>query len=428
MILLFLIFLVYKLLLDFFCFFILDGISTDFLIVYNDGRYMLSWLLYVIICLFLSYWLDKEKEFSISQQIIISLFMFSIVPFIALFSGDIISMDCFITNLFFISLFLSIYLFSSRKYSCSKIGVVEYFPLLHIEDYLPKIKKYVFGGIVFISIFSVVFTFFYYMGGSLFLDGFNVYEQRALYAQSSIPILLRYTLGASNIVELIVLIWLLSRKKYFLAVIMLCISYLHFSLGGEKTVLFSIVLGVCFFFLKRIINKKSFLCFFCMAIFGGILSGQLYFFDILEVPWLASFIRRAFFVPSLLNQYYYDYFSVHPFLYWGINRDYSIGLGINNQISYIFLNSPGGFANNGLLGDAYSNAGYIGLFLVSVLLVIICKLFDFSSYGLNKLYCIGVSIYIAFGLLNSVCTTVMVTHGGFIGILLLYCLPRNDDC
>lgn len=119
---------------------------------------------------------------------------------------------------------------------------------------------------------------------------------------------------------------------------------------------------------------------------------------------------------------------MHSFVWWGVNRDYSIGPGLANQISYIFLNSPSGFANNGLLGDAYSNAGYIGLFFVSTLLALICKLYDFALCGMNKIHYIGVSIYIAFGLLNSVLTTVMITHGGLIGILLLYCLPRNEDC
>lgn len=423
------IFFIYKLFLDFFAFFILDEISHDFGMVYSDERYIVSWLVYMIICFILSYWLNKKQEFVISQQIIISLFMLSTVPSIVLFSGNIINIDCFSTNLFFIGLFLLMYeaSFITWSFSLGECTFLYSFQL-YIKQHLPKIKKYVAGVILFISIFSVIFTFFYYMGGRLFLDGFNVYEQRALYSQSNIPIFLRYTLGSSNIVELITLIWLFSRKKYFFAMLMLCISYLHFSLGGEKTVLFSIVLGVMFFCFKRIMNKKIFLSFFCIVICGGILSGGLYFFDILEVPWLASFVRRSFFVPSLLNQYYYDYFSMHSFVWWGVNRDYSIGPGFTNQISYIFLNSPSGFANNGLLGDAYSNAGYIGLFFVSTLLALMCKLYDFALLGMNKIHYIGVSIYIAFGLLNSVFTTVMITHGGLIGILLLYCLPRNEDC
>ena len=348
-------FFLYKLLLDFFCFFILGTISHGFVIVYSDERYFLSWCIYSVLCLIVSYWLKLEKEFSISQQIILSLFMFSTVPFIVLFSSESITVDCLLTNLFFIVVFMLIYFAISKSILLigNRLSLLQQ-RKLHIRN-----RENVFKIVVALSVSSVIFTFFYYMGGSLFLDGFNVYDQRALFAKANIPVILRYILGFSNIVELVLLILLLDRKQYLFAGIMLCVSYIHFSLGGEKTVLFSIVLGVVLFWARKILNKNSFIVFFCIVILGGILTGGLWQLGVIEVPWLASFVRRMFFVPSLLNQYYFDYFSTHQFSFWGLNRDYSIGLGIANRLSYIYLNSPNGFANNGLLGDAYSNAGYI---------------------------------------------------------------------
>lgn len=415
-------FFLYKLLLDFFCFFILGTISHDFMIVYSDERYVLSWCIYSVLCLIVSYWLKSEEEFPISQQIILSLFMFSTVPFIVLFSSESITVDCLLTNLFFLVVFIVIYFAISK--SIRLIG--DRLSLLQQRKLPMSNRENVFKIVVALSVASVIFTFFYYMGGSLFLDGFNVYDQRALFAKANIPVILRYILGFSNIVELVLLIWLLDRKQYLFAGIMLCVSYIHFSLGGEKTVLFSIVLGVALFFARKIITKSRFILFFCIVILGGILTGGLWQLGVIEVPWLASFVRRMFFVPSLLNQYYFDYFSTHQFSFWGLNRDYSIGLGIANRLSYIYLNSPNGFANNGLLGDAYSNAGYIGCVYSAILLSIVFKLFDFVSDGIDKICYIGVSVYIAFSLLNTICTTVMVTHGGFIAMLLLYCLPRDN--
>lgn len=422
MIISFIEFCIYKLLLDFFCFFILGTISYDFVIVYNDEKYVFSWCIYSALCLLVSYWLKSEEEFKISQQIILSLFMFSTVPFIVLFSSESINIDCLLTNLFFIVVFMLIYFAISK----SILLIGDRLSLVQQRKLPISSRENVFKIVVVLSVSSVIFTFFYYMGGSLFLDGFNVYNQRALFAQANIPVILRYILGFSNIVELVLLIWLFDRKQYLFAGIMLCVSYIHFSLGGEKTVLFSIVLGVVLFFARKILTKNSFILFFCIVIFGGILTGVLWQFGVIEVPWLASFVRRMFFVPSLLNQYYLDYFSTHQFSFWGLNRDYSIGLGIANRLSDMYLNSPNGFANNGLLGDAYSNAGYIGCIYSAIFLSIAVKLFDLVSDGIDTVHYIGVSVYIAFSLLNTICTTVMVTHGGFVAILLLYCLPRDE--
>lgn len=406
-------------------------------------RYVLSWIPFLVLiffytCLFFNR--DKLKT-SFSQQAMLLLILLSVIPFFSMYSAGVISDECcyYYNILFYVLLLVQVginYFFYTNT-TLSEIKNNNHYKIC-------KIKKYFFVIMCSITIFSIIVTFFYFVGGKLYLDGINVYEQRAFFStiQNNMPRVLVYVLGFANVIEIIMMIYCLHIKKYLYAVFLIIIWYMHFSLAAEKSVFLSVIMAVVIYLVAKKITMgrvivfhiaTALICLFLACfkyIYYVIDCDQSDFFDVvssLGSPIPADIFRRLVFLPVYLQNLYVGYFADRTPNYWGINPEYSIGPGLENYISDVYFNSPLGHANTGLLGDCFVNMGVYGVLVYPIVLGIILCCFDYVLKGKNAIIFMGLALWFANYIMNSVLTTIMVSHGGFVMLLMLWCFPDDND-
>ncbi len=73
------------------------------------------------------------------------------------------------------------------------------------------------------------------------------------------------------------------------------------------------------------------------------------------------------------------------------------------------------------------NFGFFGLFLWSIFLSLILKLFDFFSKNKNIKITIGAIAMPAIVLTNSALLTCLLTHGLLLSLIVLYLLPKQNE-
>ena len=224
------------------------------------------------------------------------------------------------------------------------------------------------------------------------------------------------------------------------------VLYMHFSIAAEKSVLFNVVFAVAIYFAAQKITMLRVVVFQIITAIVCLLLALCHYVyyitdweqsDLLDLlRWLgsgmpSSLFRRAVFTPAHLQEVWFSFFEDHTPSYWGINTDYSVGPGLDNYISDIYLNSPLGHANTGLLGDCFANMGEYGVFVYPIFIAIILWCFDYVLKGKNVIMFMGLALLFANALMNSMLTTVMISHGGIVMLFMLWCFPndaweRND--
>lgn len=136
-------------------------------------------------------------------------------------------------------------------------------------------------------------------------------------------------------------------------------------------------------------------------------------------------------MPNLLNYYYFDFFTKYQpdyfrqsFLrYFGIQSNYT---RIPNLIGMEYFGRPGMAANSGLISDAITNLGLVGVIIAPMVLAIVLKIFDDVTVGLDDRIFIIPSIYISYVLISSFLFTSLLTHGFFAMMFIFYFLPRES--
>ena len=153
--------------------------------------------------------------------------------------------------------------------------------------------------------------------------------------------------------------------------------------------------------------------------------------------WFATlFLRRALYVPSVLNFYYFDFFQAQfetMKYYWSESR-ITLGLiprpydlRVVNLIGSEYFGRDEMSANAGWIGSGLANAGYFGVALYSIGFGFVLGFLDARARSLG-LALVGAS----FALLvltiaaSSDFLTVLLTHGLLLALLLLLILkPRS---
>ena len=131
-------------------------------------------------------------------------------------------------------------------------------------------------------------------------------------------------------------------------------------------------------------------------------------------------IRRVFFLPSLLDVYYFDFFQDNPIYYshsfFTSIFNYPYFQSPKSLISINYFNDFNMNANNGLISDGYMNLGVVGILLNLILFS--CIMTFIKSLNISmKFY--GIVFLFIFSVLSSPLSTIMVTHGGFILLIIL---------
>jgi len=141
---------------------------------------------------------------------------------------------------------------------------------------------------------------------------------------------------------------------------------------------------------------------------------------------LDFFLRRVLYIPALIGNYYYDFFSQYGFQYWKyslLGRVFNLTTDFPVQPPYIigevYFGNPRNFAVTGYLGTEYMNGGILGVLLASIFLIFIFKYMDMCSERIGREIVLITIIAPIYTLWNTGILTAFLTGGVFLSLLIL---------
>lgn len=374
------------------------------------SSYFCSWIsLFIFIPLIIRLYQSQNSFFA---NVIVLLFLMAYVPSTSLIA--FMPMDGM-----FVSLIISYWLLFMISVSWLKNK--------HLHHLSIKNGHYMFYLIMIVLILSIVYVSGVYTHFRISFDLINEYELRADSKHWNLPGILHYLIPAAGTILPMYLVYFLQRKKKFVVLILSIVILLNFSLGGHKTVLFLLLLCFWgyFFFTSKSIYKYSW--------FLTIITCISYFeYKIFSSFWGATLIiRRVLYVPAFLNYQYYDFFSVKEKDMWrtGILGRFGFESPYGQaKISHLIgehMGYPEMGANNGLFSDAYANFGILGILFFPFLLVMYVKIMDSFAKGIDVNLLILPIIATVLGFISSFFTTLLLTHGLLVLLLLFAVFPNK---
>jgi len=372
--------------------------------------YLISWIILLVpVGFILNQYLSERTFFA---NVVVLFYLFGFIPGTSLMA--FMPMD-----FSFVALFAS-YWFLLFFFSCSFKSVK--------TIVLPtKISKLVLYGILLIISVSVIYVWWNYAGGRILNIFYYALDMRLEARTWELPTILRYALTIAMKVLPFLLVYFLWQKKKILPILIILVILFNFSIGGNRSVLFYLLLALLGYWLY---NEKR------IALYSWVLSfvsaTSLLEYVVGESYRIGSLIMlRVLYFPALLNYMYYDFFSMHEFDYFrqSFLRHFGVTSPYKEPISTIigaeYFNRPEMNANNGFFSDAYLNLGIIGIFIFPFLIVLLLKIIDATSRGLNPKL-LAVPILVVFGTIMSIpLTTALLTGGIIVLVFCLLILPRN---
>ena len=137
--------------------------------------------------------------------------------------------------------------------------------------------------------------------------------------------------------------------------------------------------------------------------------------------------RRFLMIPAMLKFRYYDFFSVNPKVYFADGRigdlfhivsPYDSPIPIVIRRFYEGPNSSGS-ANTGYWGDAYANAGLLGVICLSVILAVMIKIIELITRNTPIEVVAATSVFTILSL-NDVAFFTNILSGGMFILFVLY--------
>jgi hypothetical protein len=310
--------------------------------------------------------------------------------------------------------FLHFFVLSFKDYRISKFNENSSLKLI-----IATVSLIVIVGIIYIS--GIYNNFRFHFG---LMD---VYKIRFAKRDLILPLWVAYFQPISATLSPVLMIYFFIRRKYALFAVFILIQLLMFGFGANKTTFFTLLISIFVCFLTMDFAKRVIILFF------GILNIGV-FVEILltKISFIGYFFQyRICFLPSLLSYQFFDYFHKNKLLYLRESFLRFFGFSTGNKLETPFLISKVYYgkeimsSNNGLCGDAYSNFGWISLFIYPLLLAFLLKLFDSVSYNHDHRIIIVISMILSLGLTNNTLFGLLLTNGFMFLIILLFLLPAT---
>ena len=293
----------------------------------------------------------------------------------------------------------------------------------------PLFQKFKIADIIILILcLNVFYLSWRYTGFRFHFGLMNVYEIRTEARSYQFPKIFGYLLTFADNILPIGLVYYMNKKKWLIAVVLIVMIYLNFSITATKQIFFLLLLAIIgYFFIRELKISKHILLGFLLLMSAGAL--EYFFFSTYLISTLSTY--RVFFIPAKLHYVYYNYFSVNEldyfrqsFLKGFLDSPYKENIGF--LMGYVDIGDFTARANNGLFSDAYFNLGTLGIIIFPFVITIILKLLDGAIHGLmsNMFFIIIVSY--SFVLLGLPFSTILLS-GGFIPLIIyLYSIPRKN--
>ena len=308
--------------------------------------------------------------------------------------------------------------------------------LLIVAGLLPRVKVprpghdlLVTGTLVLAGMSVYVYGMLLLSGGlgRLSFDLLSVYEVRAEFVQTRVPLMGYFVPWQATVVNIVLLCYALQRRNYWLISFACVAQLLIFGMTGHKSFLLAPALAGGVYLIWRTRNALFY-------IFGGaaVLVLASYLLFLISGNHLAPsiLIRRLFFVPAGNHLIYYDFFSQpeNPFVMLSNSIlapfvRYPYDMPLTRVISWAYWGrdfSP----NVGYLGDAFAHFGFMGMFLFSIILGLFLRVVDSVGSRLPTNLVAAVMATPAMALTNSALFTSLLTHGLILATILLWLMGR----
>ena len=269
-------------------------------------------------------------------------------------------------------------------------------------------------SIGYLLVISVVLGFNFDLDLLLLRD---VYDRRFAVEDRYNTFILYSSSFMSKFVLPISLLRSLQKKKYIVALVVILLFVWFFLTTSLKTVLFTPIVIIALFYARK--TKR--LEIETLMIFGLslLLIGEYVLLDGILLS------RRLFYIPSILNNYYFDFFQgnsqylsygwYNPFLNYGYE------LSPNRLIASVYWGDSGTSANNGLVSSGFMNFGVLGVYFYSILFGLVIA--QFPNRIQRKFA--GVFVLMVFAFTTSFFITSMLSHGILLFLLLNRALLRR---
>lgn len=270
-------------------------------------------------------------------------------------------------------------------------------------------------GILYVGLifFSAIILFIsgYYAHFRLHLSFDDVYDLRHESSSFNIPTIIRYVWSpATNILPLL-FAYFLQKKKRIICFCIIIIIFLNFSINGMKSTIFKLLICVAFVLINFKDFKKYYLPGFICLLLLTLLEASIWDFHFIH----DVVVRRAIFIPPLLDTYYYDYITQNGPMYYARG-----GTAVQYTIGELYYGSSDIECNNGLFSDAFMNLGILGCFIYPIVYAFMFRICGSAFRGAEKGLIVFAAIIMSYTLEGSELTTGLLTHGLFLFCVFLY--------
>lgn len=301
------------------------------------------------------------------------------------------------------------------------------FPVLYVKKTNSNIQKTIINFITLIISSIVIFIWARYTNFNLQFDIIQVYETRAEFASISLPtVLIMLRSFASTVIPILILNAFVTKRR-FLGIIIFIIGFLNFSIDGSKTAFFMLLVAV----ISYIFYKDWMIKIVCPLLTAITIASGLMIEIFDNIYPLSMFIRRVMFVPIQLSEFYIKYFSENSLNLF--RNGFLDKIGFTSVYDLQIPRLMGQFmgnessANNGLIGDAFSNLGFVGILIMPIILIVIFRFMDSLSKNISMNVIFVSCVNFSIGFTNSSWSTILLTHGFLVICMLLYIFPSNDE-
>lgn len=255
--------------------------------------------------------------------------------------------------------------------------------------------------------------------------GSEVYDARAA-ANSRANLITSYLFSPLGKVLLptLLIMGLLHKDWKTTTLAVFAMLYL-FMVNPHKSVLFSIPVAIAFVFFKRYETKTgAFLLLMDIVLILTVVMRVLMNNVLPE----SILVRRGFFLPALICDGYFSFFeNNHLMLSHSVMKGflaYPYEWDPAHLMGFMMQEQSFTSYNTGIIADGFMNFGHLGVILWIVTATLLFKYID--SLGIRSAY-FGVVFIFLYTLTNSALLTALLTHGGFVLLLILtFLVDRNS--
>jgi len=288
--------------------------------------------------------------------------------------------------------------------------------------------KFNWGWLIVFPTLLILFTL---ANGGLSTSTLNlveIYEYRRE-SSASQPLLVIYAM--LNIGAVLIPIgsaMALHQKRYFVFFLVIVLSVLLFFFYGHKAHLVTFAF-VSFIFTALMLKR------FLLVIYGGISFLFLLAYLSYNIEALYQYVSlysigRVFVIPARLNNFWFDFFSNQPYLYWA-NSKLTLGLiesahtlsgprmiaDTYSNIDYSLRAAGFANANTGWLGAGYGQAGVPGMLIYTLLGAGYVYFIQYAARFFGAVIALSALSVVLWRFLSSVdFSTALISHGVIVSI------------